>query len=305
MKTWNCNEARQISIVDYLAKLDIKPQSVKGGNYWYLSPLREERTPSFKVNTRLNLWYDHGTGEGGNFIDMAIRLHSCTVEELLNRLSSDDGLPLTISQPLSAGRLADKLSLIQDEPKLLIESVRPLVNAELIQYLAKRGISAAMATTYCQEVSFTVNDNTYEAVGFANRSGGYELRNNWFKGSSSPKDITFLDNGSKSICVLEGFIDFLSLLELGRRDEAYVNFLVLNSVSMVQKSIPLLSKHENVFLLLDRDEAGRAAAQKLEQAGINAIDASPFYSGYKDINEYLLSGQQQRQQPRQSRGLSR
>jgi DNA primase len=291
MKTWNCNEARQISIVDYLAKLDIKPQSIKGGNHWYLSPLREERTPSFKVNTRLNLWYDHGTGEGGNFIDLAIRLHSCTVEELLSRLSNDDGLPLFISPPLSAGRLADSSSLLQDEPKLVIESVRPLVSAELTQYLAKRGINAAVGATYCKEVSFTINRNTYEAVGFANRSDGYELRNDWFKGSSSPKDITFLDNGSKSVCVLEGFMDFLSLLELGRRDEAYVNFLVLNSVSMVQKSIPLLSHHDNVFLLLDRDEAGRAAAQKLEQAGISGIDASPFYNGYKDINEYLLSGQ--------------
>jgi 5S rRNA maturation endonuclease (ribonuclease M5) len=100
-------------------------------------------------------------------------------------------------------------------------------------------------------------------------------------------------------------MDFLSLLELGRRDEAYVNFLVLNSVALVQKSIPLLSQHENVFLLLDRDEAGRAATQKLEQAGINGIDASPFYNRHNDINEYLLRNQQQRQQPRQSRGLRR
>lgn len=301
MKPLNCNSARHISIVEYLAKLDIWPQSIKGDNHWYLSPLRTEKTPSFKVNNRLNMWYDHGIGEGGNFIDLATRLHNCTVEVLLARLSSDT-LPLPFHQPLP---FTNGHALIKEEPKLVIESVKPLESAEIIHYLAQRGISAAMAATYCKEVSFTINQNTYEAVGFANRSGGYELRNSWFKGSSSPKDITFLDNGSKSVCVLEGFIDFLSLLELGRRDEAYVNFLVLNSVALVQKSIPLFSQHENVFLLLDRDEAGRAATQKLEQAGINTIDASPFYGGYNDLNEYLLRSQQQREQPRQSRGMRR
>lgn len=304
MKTLNCNEARHISIIEYLAKLDIWPQSIKGDNHWYLSPLRTEKAPSFKVNNRLNMWYDHGIGEGGNFIDIAIRLHSCTVEELLARLSSDT-LPLPFHRPLAIEKLTNSQALLKEEPKLVIESVKPLESAELIHYLAQRGISAAMATTYCKEVSFTINHSTYSAVGFTNRSGGYELRNSWFKGSSSPKDITFLDNGSKSVCVLEGFMDFLSLLELGRRDEAYVNFLVLNSVALVQKSIPLLRQHENVFLLLDRDEAGRAATQKLEQAGINTIDASPFYGGYNDINEHLLRSQQQRQQPRQSRGLRR
>lgn len=51
-------EAKQLCIVDYLASLGHHPQYVKSNQYWYLSPLREERTPSFKVNDRLNEWYD-------------------------------------------------------------------------------------------------------------------------------------------------------------------------------------------------------------------------------------------------------
>ncbi len=53
-------EAKQLRIVDYLASLGYHPQSVTSKQYWYLSPLRNERTPSFKVNDRLNEWYDFG-----------------------------------------------------------------------------------------------------------------------------------------------------------------------------------------------------------------------------------------------------
>jgi DNA primase len=50
--------------------------------------LRAEKTPSFKVNRKLKVWYDHATGEGGNLVDFGIRYFKCTVAELLQRLSS-------------------------------------------------------------------------------------------------------------------------------------------------------------------------------------------------------------------------
>ena len=52
------------------------------------------------------------------------------------------------------------------------------------------------------------------AIGFKNDSGGYELRNPYFKGSSSPKDITTFNNGAKEATVFEGFIDFLSFMAI-------------------------------------------------------------------------------------------
>ena len=45
-------EAKQLRIVDYLARLGHRPRSIKSDQYWYFSPLRDERTPSFKVNDR-------------------------------------------------------------------------------------------------------------------------------------------------------------------------------------------------------------------------------------------------------------
>jgi hypothetical protein len=81
MKTLSCGEARQIPIIEYLAKCGYQPQYIRGNNYWYLSPLHEESHASFKVNTRLNVWFDFGIGEGGNMIDLGIRLYKCTVKD--------------------------------------------------------------------------------------------------------------------------------------------------------------------------------------------------------------------------------
>ena len=80
-------EARQTDMVEYLSKLGHEPAKIRGVDYWYLSPLREERTPSFKVNRKLNRWYDHGLGKGGNIIDFAILYHNCTVGEFLHQLT--------------------------------------------------------------------------------------------------------------------------------------------------------------------------------------------------------------------------
>ena len=63
-------EAKQLRIVDYLARLGHRPRSIKSDQYWYFSPLRDERTPSFKVNARLNEWYDFGAATGGDLVEL-------------------------------------------------------------------------------------------------------------------------------------------------------------------------------------------------------------------------------------------
>ena len=82
-----CADAKQFDLVDYLASLGHEPQKVRNQDYWYLSPFREEKTPSFKINRRFNVWYDHGTGKGGDLIDFGTQYHKCSVSELLARLS--------------------------------------------------------------------------------------------------------------------------------------------------------------------------------------------------------------------------
>ena len=80
-------EVKNTDMVDYLSSLGFKPSKVTRNDYWYLSPFREETTPSFKVNRNMNRWYDFGDGKGGNIIDFGILYHNCSVKELLIKFS--------------------------------------------------------------------------------------------------------------------------------------------------------------------------------------------------------------------------
>lgn len=67
----NCEQANQVDLVDYLHSLGYNPKTIKGEDHWYLSPLRQEKEASFKLNKNKNVWYDHGLGKGGNLVDFS------------------------------------------------------------------------------------------------------------------------------------------------------------------------------------------------------------------------------------------
>ena len=71
-------EIKTIPLAAFLSRLGHEPAARKGTRLWYKSPLRQEQTPSFKVETTLNCWYDFGIGKGGNIIDLATELYQST-----------------------------------------------------------------------------------------------------------------------------------------------------------------------------------------------------------------------------------
>ena len=85
-KPLTCAEVKSRDMVDYLASLGFEPTRISRQHYWYLSPFRNERTASFKVNRALNKWYDFGEGRGGNLIDFGILYFNCTVSDFLKQL---------------------------------------------------------------------------------------------------------------------------------------------------------------------------------------------------------------------------
>lgn len=288
MEKLTCTQAKQIDLVGYLSALGYQPQKIRNQDYWFLSPLREEKTPSFKVNRKLNIWYDHASGKGGNIIDFGILHFKCSVSDLLIRLSAHHHLPgFSFQPPLitipSAGEKKEASS-----SKILILEVRPLTEKSLIAYIGERKIPVDISVIFCKEVDFLLYGKKHTVIGFPNNIGGYELRSGNFKGSSSPKDLSLLINNrdNESINVLEGFTDFLSLLSLNNylRKE---NFLVLNSLSFSAKGIELLKDFKAVSLFFDHDLSGRTATEDFLKALPQAKDASSFYTGHKDLNDYI------------------
>lgn len=293
----NLEQAFQIDLVDFLARLGHKPTKVRGRKYWYLSPYRNERTASFNVNIDKNQWYDHGDGRGGGIIALAkLLFHINDTSEALRRIEEHScAIPIAFNKP----------PCVVPEPQPVMENVRiyPLTHQALLDYLSRRGIRQDIARLYCKEVHYELRGNRYFNIGFANNSGGYELRNPYFKGCMGKKDITIIHNSSltseldsASCHVFEGFISFLSFLilllmgKLNIPDYASHDYIILNSVSNVGKVLKILDNYERIFTYLDNDEAGQKATETiLGIHGSAVIDMSFFYHPHNDLNDYLCS----------------
>jgi hypothetical protein len=287
---FSVGKARQLDIVEYLEKLGHSPQRIRGNDYWYLSPLREEKEASFKVHRNLNVWYDHGLGTGGNIIDLGILYHNCSFKELMEKLREifSFHLPMpTVQQHYSGTQIRTDNAL---EPAIKVIAAKPITHPALCRYLMTRKIPLGIAEKYCKEVYYELNDKKYFAIGFKNNGGGYELRNAHFKGSSSPKDITFFeDYKAKEVAIFEGFFSFLSYQTIHEKSIQLTNVLVLNSLSFFEKSRSIMENYQTIDLYLDRDPAGIKNTLRALEWDKKYIDRSHLYKNHKDLNEFLMA----------------
>lgn len=278
-------EIKSIPLADFMSKLGHEPASRKRTRLWFKSPLRQEDTPSFKVDISLNCWYDFGLGKGGNIIDLAAEIYKSTDLHYLKCC-------ITNSCPVaSVQTVTSSFHQRHSAPSMERLEVVPLEHRALVAYLQQRGIPAHIAKAKCKEAHYSVNGKPYFAVAFGNVNGGYELRNKYFKGCRGRKDISYLpwsrDGPLAECAVFEGFIDYLSALTLGIITGNDV--VVLNSVVNVNKAIPYLNGYTAINCYLDNDNVGRTALSELTALyGTTVIDRSSLYSGFNDLNESLI-----------------
>jgi len=270
---------KQIAITDYLQQQGYAPARVQGFHYWYYSPLRNERAPSFKVNTERNQWYDFGSGEHGDIIDLVCTLHRCSISEAIQHLC---GTKQVAHQEFSFGGKR-KFS----ERKLEILSAQPLSNPNLLRYLAVRAIPLSVAKAYCSEVLFRNMKRTYYAIGFANDALGWEIRNMYFKGCIAPKAITTIKRESDRLQIFEGFMDFLSWQVLNPSSTS--DAIVLNSLALLPRIKEQIAGYREVESFLDNDDAGRKSFAVLKQIFPQIVDGATRYRAHKDLNEWLVA----------------
>jgi hypothetical protein len=277
-------QAKEMDMVDYLSLLGHKPALVRGNNHWYHSPLRDENTPSFTVNRNRNIWYDFGLGKGGTIIDFGVLYHKTTIPDFLQLLSEDNA---SLILPVISQRSKQKES---DQSRIKILQVTAVSSQSLRSYIDKRGVSMHIAEKYCWEVRFELKGKNYFGIGFQNDSGGYEIRNAYFKGSSSPKDVTTLKTGCDRIAVFEGFFDFLSYMILqDQSGTPETDYLILNTLSFFEKSLTTLDEYKFVHLYLDNNNAGQKCTQMALAMGEKFTDQRSLYEGFEDLNDFLLA----------------
>ncbi|MEZ7712644.1 toprim domain-containing protein [Segatella salivae] len=293
MKEEDLSAIKRYPIVEYLERRGIRPVHKTPTYAMYRSPLREETRPSFKVDREKNLWIDYAEGRGGSIIDLYMRLEGCTLSEAICRLgqNASDNTAHSYSKTEPRIGLNQTTTRQASETRRLI-SISDTLPPHLQEYLIKeRCINLKKATHFLKCISYEVRGRRYEAIGFANSSGGYELRDNHlFKGTVAPKDITpIFEDRAQPVCLFEGFMDFLSFLSM--KGEVTNQCLVMNSVSNVVRSIHYLNKRNitSVRAFLDNDDAGRKAVQEFVNEGFKVEDMAVYYKDFKDLNEYHVS----------------
>ena len=276
----NIDGIKQISLVDFLHHLGYEPTGRDSKGLWFYAPYRNERKPSFHVNPRKGVWFDFGSGAGGDIFILAGEL--CDSTDFIRQAEYiAEKMRMPVSQPYNSEQFIE-------QPTFENVKVSKLESPALLRYLANRGIPADIAQRYCVQVDYKLHGKSYYAIGFENSAHGFELRSSFFKGSYPPKHITHVANGNARCNVFEGFIDFLSAEFLGWNEGN--DSVVLNSVANVGKAIPTLAEYPLILCYLDNDTAGRAAVARLRREfGDRVSDKSALYPDHKDLNDYLQS----------------
>jgi hypothetical protein len=281
----NIEKAKQIPLELVLEKMNYVPSKTNGFDKFYYSPFRDERTASFKINTKINMWYDHGLQKGGNIIDFIAIKFNYTIPEVLKFLENYSNESIFSFQKQK--NIVSNFS--ESESKVNIIKVIEIQHFALKQYLENRKIYHYENESNLKEVHYEINGKKYFGIGFQNRSNGFEIRSKYVKICIGKKDITLIvkgDKNKKNIRIFEGFTDYISFKHLKKKSSDY---LILNSIAMINRCDEILSNYDEIELYFDQDEAGSLYTKTTLEKFKNAKDCREFYKDFKDLNEWLIN----------------
>ena len=280
----NCKQFNSIKLEEVLVSLGHHPTKQNEKEAWYRNPFATENQASFKLDKRNNIWYLHSEGIGGNNIDFMKKYLNSSVKEVLE---------WTEKQNFSSFQQQNVIHSINSKPNYQITEIKQLQNENLKNYLHQRGLSTKVYPLV-KEIHLTIGEKNLYAIGFENLSGGWELRNSFYKGSVLKKDISILNLNNenqnetgKRIAVFEGFMDALSFVEMKQFYKGDV--LVMNSISLLNRTNEFLKNYSEIHLFLDNDKAGETCKNSILKSFPEAKDHSEIYALHKDLNDYLKS----------------
>ena len=280
----NCKQFNSVKLEEILVSLGHHPTKQNEKEAWFLNPFYTETQASFKINKNLNYWYLHSEGIGGNNTDFMQKYLNASVKEVLEWAEK---------QNFSSFQQQNVIHSINSKPNYQITEIKKLQNEHLKSYLHQRGLSKVVYPLV-KEIHFTIGEKKLYAIGFENFSGGWELRNSFYKGSLLMKDISILNFNNESqnqnktgkrIVVFEGFMDALSFVEM--KPFFIGDLLVMNSISLLNRTKEHLKIYSEIHLFLDNDKAGETCKNEILKSFPEAKNHSEIYALHKDLNDYL------------------
>lgn len=295
----NIEFAKTIPMPEILGKIGYEPVNKRGDQYEYISPLRDEKTPSFNVNIKLNKWFDFAENFGGDPVTFACAYlkasgNSHQVPDGLRWLRNMMGYSFSI-KPVPVEDYS------KEDGALKLKSAHAIKLPALREYIEGRRIPFEIARRYLKEVRVfnAKSGKSFSALGIMNEDGGFELRNQFFKGGLKPKTITFI-RGKKpkpdGVNIFEGMFDFLSAVADQDGDNFDDDSIILNSLSCMKDATAYIRGYGYLFAYtwLDNDEAGdKARASFAEffktEENLQHKPMNHLYDGHKDVNAWRIA----------------
>lgn len=283
----------QVSLISFLSKLGYEPAGKSGKEAKYLSMLRSSDTsPSLTVDDNLGVWYDHGSGKGGDIIDFAVLYWSnLNFGQVLEKIVEVYNLPISKeAQTQSADRARRPRVKAVKLPYYKIEDIKPLgTNQVIVDYLRSRGVWE-IANHQMREIYYYIEDEkknrkSYFAIGWQNQDLAWEVRNKYFKGCLGKKSVTIIQGDPKKLVAFEGYMNYLSWLSY--HPGSTQTIIVLNSLVNLPKAIDFAKDFEQTDVYFDRDASGYSATKEFMKAVRYSTDKSTEYELYNDYNDKL------------------
>lgn len=276
---------RRLPLLDYLEQRQWKGRPAGRWEYVGLCPLHEESQPSFYVNTRKNVFYCHGCGQGGDLIRFV---------QLSRRLSFRQSLACLDQQtPQRADRTAlleQAASFYQHELDLNPEASRYLrargvhepalirelgigyaAGGKLRRYLRAQDysfdqlrraglINAAGADALYQRIVFPLQQNE-RIVNLYGRSIGSAFAHRFLPGSKGGLYAWEKVQNAEEIILVEGLFDYAVLRQAG-----FLNVTCSLGTHLNPDQFRQLSEsRRSVYVVFDTDQnqSGQQAAEQL------------------------------------------
>jgi DNA primase len=151
----------EVDILDVISQyVDLKK---RGKNYFGLSPFRSETKPSFSVAADKNMWYDFGSGQGGNAIQFLIEHERISFVEAVRLLAKKYGIEIIETGNKEQDNLYDQLYEIHELACIYFENnIKSAKASRGKKYLKKRQFSDATIKKYRLGISLDSWDSLFK-----------------------------------------------------------------------------------------------------------------------------------------------
>lgn len=282
--------SREKSVLNYFYSLCDKGmlrfEGKMGKEYFFGYP--DQRTGSIAVSDGKNKWFDHSRGVGGDVIKAVNFFEGKGFMEAVEQLDlavHPEWHPKSNNRPT------------REDAFKIIKASADINHPALVSYIHSRGLEPQYFSGIAKEVHWLKDDRKFFGLGFINDGDGYAIRSRMFKFNIGSNRVTHVQIGNSplGIKIFEGGFDLASFRKLfpSSRFKAIVLNGLGNFTPLLMEEINFDSMGSNtkVELYLDNDPAGDEKTATAMENIKWATDGRRLYTGFQDLNDFLVSGQ--------------